>query len=340
MPAAFFLLFGRPATATGRDAPAGGNVSAYMMISFAVYGAMIATTSAGASVAVERALGWSPPAAADPAATRSPTWPTKVLTAMVLGAAGGGDRVRRRRARRRRHARLGLAGQRPGRLARRVVFAAFGLFIGYLVPSENVMQLLGPVLALLALMGGIFVPLDELSDDAADAGEVHPGLRRRRAGPGAADRRPGGRSAAVANVVVWTALFAAGAVWRFRRDTAAGLTAVHCSAVTRQRPARRSVPTGPAHRPLGRRGPTRVRDGTSAGSRSARWLSPRSGWSTSPSRSGPRGVHRRHRGRGGRASSRCSSSPSGSLSYFAWMRGAAHPHRGAAASGRSGRCSP
>jgi ABC-2 type transport system permease protein len=25
---------------------------------------------------------------------------------------------------------------------------------------------------------------------------------------------------AVANVVVWTALFAAGAVWRFRRDTA------------------------------------------------------------------------------------------------------------------------
>src|ERR687883_1943351 len=44
-----------------------------------------------------------------------------------------------------------------------IVFAAFGLFIGYLVPSENVMQLLGPVLALLALMGGIFVPLDQLS---------------------------------------------------------------------------------------------------------------------------------------------------------------------------------
>src|SRR3954453_13149897 len=45
-----------------------------------------------------------------------------------------------------------------------ILFAAFGLLIGYLVPLEDVMQLLGPALALLALMGGIFVPLDQLSD--------------------------------------------------------------------------------------------------------------------------------------------------------------------------------
>ena len=42
-----------------------------------------------------------------------------------------------------------------------LVFAAFGLFMGYLLPSENVMQFLGPVLALLAFFGGLFVPLDD-----------------------------------------------------------------------------------------------------------------------------------------------------------------------------------
>ena len=40
-----------------------------------------------------------------------------------------------------------------------LVFAAFGLFIGYLLPSENVMQVIGPVLGVFALFGGLFVPL-------------------------------------------------------------------------------------------------------------------------------------------------------------------------------------
>ena len=34
------------------------------------------------------------------------------------------------------------------------MFAAFGLFMGYLLPGENVMQILGPVLAVLAMFGG------------------------------------------------------------------------------------------------------------------------------------------------------------------------------------------
>ena len=93
-----------------------------------------------------------------------------------------------------------------------IVFAAFGLFIGYLLPSENVMQILGPALALLALMGGIFVPLDQLSDTPADA-------RRSTRRPTASASWPGPRCSATAwtsarslNVVVWTAIFAAGAV--------------------------------------------------------------------------------------------------------------------------------
>ena len=57
MPAVFFLLFGLPQK--GQTLDNGGSVVAYVMISLAVYGAMVATTSGGGMVAVERAQGWS-----------------------------------------------------------------------------------------------------------------------------------------------------------------------------------------------------------------------------------------------------------------------------------------
>ncbi|HMD12853.1 MAG TPA: hypothetical protein VKG90_11040, partial [Marmoricola sp.] len=41
------------------------------------------------------------------------------------------------------------------------VFAALGLFVGYLVPGENAMQILGPGLALLAFLGNVFIPIEE-----------------------------------------------------------------------------------------------------------------------------------------------------------------------------------
>jgi ABC-2 type transport system permease protein len=81
------------------------------------------------------------------------------------------------------------------------------------------MQLLGPALALLALMGGIFVPLDVLSHTLQTLASYTPAY-----GVGVLARAAlvddGVDLVAVVNVVVWTALFAAGAVWRFRRDTA------------------------------------------------------------------------------------------------------------------------
>ena len=125
---------------------------------------MMANTSGGRLGGRRAGAGLVPPAAADPAATRSAYMVTKVLTAMVLGAVVGGDRLRRRRGQRAVAACPAGSWVVSGLVAwlGALVFAAFGLFIGYLVPSENVMQLLGPALALLALMGGIFVPLDVL----------------------------------------------------------------------------------------------------------------------------------------------------------------------------------
>lgn len=43
-----------------------------------------------------------------------------------------------------------------------LVFTAFGLLVGFLLPSENVMQFVGPMLAIMAMFGGIFIPLQVL----------------------------------------------------------------------------------------------------------------------------------------------------------------------------------
>ena len=58
MPAAFFLLFGTDASYRS-ESVGNGNVTAYVLVSMAVYGAMLATTSGGAMVSIERAAGWS-----------------------------------------------------------------------------------------------------------------------------------------------------------------------------------------------------------------------------------------------------------------------------------------
>jgi ABC-2 type transport system permease protein len=75
------------------------------------------------------------------------------------------------------------------------------------------------VLALLALMGGIFVPLDVLSHTLQTLASYTPAY-----GVGKLARAAllgnGADLGAILNVVVWTALFAVGAMWRFRRDTA------------------------------------------------------------------------------------------------------------------------
>jgi ABC-2 type transport system permease protein len=100
-----------------------------------------------------------------------------------------------------------------------LVFAAFGLFMGYLLPSENVMQILGPVLAVLSFAGGLFVPVDQFGHTFATIAKFTPVY-----GVGEIARYPlthdGNLWLAVLNVVVWTTVFAVGAMWRFRRDTA------------------------------------------------------------------------------------------------------------------------
>lgn len=216
-PVVFFLLFG--SNAELRTRPAGsGNVTAYLVVSMAVYGALIATTSAGAMVSVERAAGWSRQLRLTPLRPAAYVV-TKLVVAMALGAvsvavvyAVGALSSAHMPA----HVWVETAVLAWGCS---LVFAAFGLFMGYLLPSENVMQVLGPVVAVMSFAGGLFVPVSQMGSVFAAVAPWMPTY-----GVGQLARYPlvhdGSLATALLNVVVWTALFAAGASWRFRRDTA------------------------------------------------------------------------------------------------------------------------
>jgi ABC-2 type transport system permease protein len=213
-PSVFFFMFGLSATAQSQGGP---GAVAYIMISMAVYGAMVGTTAGGAAVAVERSLGWSRQLRLTPLRPGAYV-AMKVLTAMTLGliaivteyAVGAASGVRLAP-----HIWLlsGLAGWLGS-----FVFAAFGLFMGFLLPSENVMQFVGPILAVLAMFGRLFIPLSALSPTMRTVAHFSPVW-----GVGVIARAPligGFSSGAIMSVVAWTLVFGAGAMALFRRDTA------------------------------------------------------------------------------------------------------------------------
>ncbi|MBY8873809.1 ABC transporter permease [Micromonospora sp. PLK6-60] len=215
MPAVFFLLFGLPQR--GQTLDNGLPVTGWIMISLAVYAAMVATTSAGGAVATERALGWSRQLRLTPLHPAAYV-ATKIATAMVLGllgvlvefAVGAAAGVRL-------PAHVWLESGLTAWLGS-LVFAALGLFVGYLAPAENVMQFMGPALAILAMLGGLFVPLALLPDVMQQIAKFTPVY-----GVGQLARAPltgtGVDWAAVGNVAAWAAFFGLGAARLFRRDT-------------------------------------------------------------------------------------------------------------------------
>ena len=101
-----------------------------------------------------------------------------------------------------------------------LVFAAFGLFVGYLVPAENVMQFLGPILAVLAMFGGLFVPLEVLPHVLQQVAKFTPvyGIGELARAP--ADRRRGERGRRWPTWSSGPLVFGVGAARLFRRDTA------------------------------------------------------------------------------------------------------------------------
>jgi ABC-2 type transport system permease protein len=217
-PSIFFLLFGLNA-AYASESAGKGNVSAFILISMALYGSVLATTSGGAMISIERAQGWTRQLRLTPLSPLAYVV-TKMLTSMVLGFVSVLAVYI-----------VGFATHKPSMAGYlwivtalcvwigALVFAPFGLFLGYLLPTENVMQFMGFIMILLAFGGGLFVPLSQYPHALQVLAKFTPlyGVNQLVHWP-----LTGGAMDVwwVVNAVAWLVIFTAGAVWRFRKDTA------------------------------------------------------------------------------------------------------------------------
>ena len=161
-PAALLLSFGGQ---DGWDDKAGlGNVAAYILVSMSLYGAALTAAAGGSMVALERSLGWSRQLRLTPLNPVAYIL-MKTLVALVMGAlaitAVNVVGAIQGKAEMPTHIWFGCA---VVTLFCTLTFAALGVFVGYVVPGENAMQILGPGLALLSFLGGVFIPLDQYSD--------------------------------------------------------------------------------------------------------------------------------------------------------------------------------
>ena len=221
LPVFFFLAFGLNSSYALQSAcpTAHGNVSAEIMISLALYGAVLATTAGGAMVSIERAAGWSRQLRLTPLSPAAYIV-IKMLTAMVLGLSS--------------LTAVYIVGGITGKPSMptylwvvtalcvwigSLVFAAYGLFMGYLLPTENVMQILSFTLVLFAFAAGLFIPLSQFPHLFQQIAVYTPlyGLNYLVHAPFLGG---GVQLKWVANAVIWLAIFAGGAIWRLRRDTA------------------------------------------------------------------------------------------------------------------------
>ena len=92
------------------------------------------------------------------------------------------------------------------------------LFIGFLVPADAVPQLLGLIMSLFAFVGGLFIPISLLPQTIQDIAKWSPeyGLNQLVHAPLLG---VGVHLAWVGNALAWLAIFVAGTIWRFRKDT-------------------------------------------------------------------------------------------------------------------------
>ena len=216
LPAALLLSFSGQ---KGADKVSGsGNIAAYILISMGLYGAALTAAAGGSMVALERSLGWSRQLRLTPLKPVAYIL-IKALVALVMGGLA--------------ITAVYVVGLLQGKahmptdvwitaaivtLFCTLTFAALGVFVGYVVPGENAMQILGPGLALLSFLGGVFIPLDQYVAWVRDIAYWTPMY-----GVAEVARAPLTHDLpwyAIVNAIGWFAIFVAGAAWRMSKDTA------------------------------------------------------------------------------------------------------------------------
>ena len=216
LPAALTLSFGGQ---SGWQERAGsGNVAAYILISMAMYGAALTAAATGSMVAMERALGWSRQLRLTPLNPVAYIL-TKALVSLCMGALAIAAVNVIGKIQNKAEMPMGVwIGAMVLTLVCTLTFAALGVFVGYVVPGENAMQILGPGLALLSFLGGLFIPLDQYADAVRLVAYWTPMY-----GVAEVARAPLTHELpwyAILNAIGWCAVFVAGAAWRMSKDTA------------------------------------------------------------------------------------------------------------------------
>jgi ABC-2 type transport system permease protein len=222
LPAFFYLIFGAAQDYSQEDA-GNGNVAMYIMISMAGYGAATATTGIGGRAAVERLQGWARQLGLTPLRD-SGYVATKTALAVIIGlvpvaltfllgaltGARGDLRV---------WAISGLA-----LAVGAVMWALYGLCAGLAFRSEAAVGAASGVLVILAFLGNIFIPLSGTMLTIAKFTPLYGyiSLARYSLTDGVDVGSDGTLRQVdlwipIANVTVWTAIFATTAILLVRR---------------------------------------------------------------------------------------------------------------------------
>jgi ABC-2 type transport system permease protein len=216
MPLLLYLLF---SSLYGNDTVDGAPVAAWFMVNMAVFGAMGAATSAGGRIAMERAVGWTRQLRLTPLTGRAyiagkaaSSLAVAVPSLLLLYAAG----------RLAKHVELPLSTWAEvfgWTMVGLVPFVALGILLGHLLTPDGLGAVAGALFTVLALLGGIWFPVDQMPDVLASIAKATPSYWLAQAG-----RSPlAGETIGVHGLLAlaaWTAIFALAAAARYRRDTA------------------------------------------------------------------------------------------------------------------------
>lgn len=216
LPAFLFLVFG-----LGDDEPYGSaNVAMYVMVSMAAYGAVTATTTVAGVAATEQTMGWGRQLALTPLPALSFV-AIKTVVAMlvaavpialiyVIGAATGAS-----------GSTLDWAASAVIAWLGSALFAVYGLAICLVFKGENAASIASGLIVVLSFLGNVFTPMDGI---ILELGRFTPlygyaGLARYPISEGYLPMDAGHDPVwlLLANVVAWTVIFAALAVWGLRR---------------------------------------------------------------------------------------------------------------------------